>query len=128
MDNDSGKKNHLGSKVLEEMRDRLKHLYGDLGEEMHLHKQEIRQEMPRGQEDALPYREELELIEKEDSMEDDELLLIEEALQRIEDGTFGTCLDCGKPIPIERFRALPHAKYCVPCEEKRETKKGPEEA
>ncbi|MFQ5675668.1 MAG: TraR/DksA family transcriptional regulator [bacterium] len=45
---------------------------------------------------------------------------IEEALQRIEDGTYGICSDCHQPIPEERLVAVPTATRCVPCKEKAE--------
>ena len=37
------------------------------------------------------------------------------ALEKIEDGTYGTCADCGKPIPVARLDALPSATLCVAC-------------
>ncbi|WP_404449707.1 TraR/DksA C4-type zinc finger protein [Sutcliffiella horikoshii] len=50
----------------------------------------------------------------------DEKLLgeIEEALARIEDGTYGTCVDTGEEIPYERLEALPYAKRTAPAQEK----------
>ena len=47
---------------------------------------------------------------------------IDAALTRIEDGTYGTCGRCGKPIPEERLEAVPYAVLCVACkrEEERE--------
>ena len=41
---------------------------------------------------------------------------IEEAFARIEDGTYGTCLACGKPRPAERLEILPYTRYCVACQ------------
>ena len=38
---------------------------------------------------------------------------IDEALQRIEDGTYGTCLVTGEAIPVERLEEVPVAKYSV---------------
>ena len=38
---------------------------------------------------------------------------IDEALQRIEEGTYGTCLVTGEPIPVERLEEVPVAKYSV---------------
>jgi RNA polymerase-binding protein DksA len=38
---------------------------------------------------------------------------IDAALRRIDDGTYGTCLICGKPIAAERLRALPWARLCI---------------
>jgi RNA polymerase-binding transcription factor DksA len=39
------------------------------------------------------------------------------ALERMEEGTYGKCLRCGKDIPIDRLRAIPYAEYDVACQE-----------
>jgi DnaK suppressor protein len=46
-----------------------------------------------------------------------QLRLINEALDRLESGDYGICLDCEENIPNKRLTALPWAKYCVPCQE-----------
>jgi DnaK suppressor protein len=43
----------------------------------------------------------------------DELLQIEAAFQRLENGTYGTCQACGKPIGAERLDAMPATRFCV---------------
>lgn len=43
---------------------------------------------------------------------------IDRALQRIEDGTYGICVNCGKPIAPERLEALPYAELCIDCKRK----------
>ncbi len=43
------------------------------------------------------------------------LQAIDEALQRIEAGTYGTCGRCGKPIAEERLEAIPYANRCIDC-------------
>lgn len=40
---------------------------------------------------------------------------IDAALQRIEDGTYGTCANCGTEIPAERLEAVPWATLCIDC-------------
>ena len=40
---------------------------------------------------------------------------IDAALQRIEDGTYGTCTNCGKQIAVERLEAHPWASLCIDC-------------
>ncbi|POX41256.1 TraR/DksA C4-type zinc finger protein [Streptomyces sp. Ru72] len=40
---------------------------------------------------------------------------IEEAFDRVEDGSYGTCLACGRPIPAERLEILPYTRHCVAC-------------
>lgn len=54
--------------------------------------------------------------------EHDERLLgaIDSALQRIEDGTYGKCVNCGAPIPEERLEAMPWATLCIDCKRKEE--------
>lgn len=41
---------------------------------------------------------------------------IEHALARLEDGSYGRCEQCSRPIPLERLVAIPHARFCVPCQ------------
>ena len=41
---------------------------------------------------------------------------IEDACIRIEDGTYGTCAGCAKPVPAERLEILPYARHCVACQ------------
>jgi RNA polymerase-binding protein DksA len=43
------------------------------------------------------------------------LTAIDEALVRLESGTFGTCGRCGKPIAEERLDAIPYANRCIDC-------------
>ncbi len=45
-----------------------------------------------------------------------QLVLVDAALARLDDGTFGTCVRCGKPIPTGRLEALPWAAYCIDCQ------------
>lgn len=44
------------------------------------------------------------------------LTLVENALARIADGTYGYCQQCEEPIPAKRLEALPWAERCVQCE------------
>jgi len=45
---------------------------------------------------------------------------IEEALARIEEGTYGICEGCGEDIAEKRLEARPVAKYCIDCKTKQE--------
>ncbi len=45
---------------------------------------------------------------------------IEEALRRIENGTYGKCQACGKNIGLPRLRRLPYTRLCIECKEKEE--------
>ncbi|MEO0255146.1 MAG: TraR/DksA family transcriptional regulator [candidate division WOR-3 bacterium] len=52
----------------------------------------------------------------------EELALIEDAISRIKDGTYGICLKCSKPIPLYRLKAIPYARYCIKCQKEIEEK------
>ena len=45
---------------------------------------------------------------------------IDEALRRLQDGTYGTCEDCTREINPERLKAMPFARRCVECQQKAE--------
>src|SRR4029434_593229 len=46
------------------------------------------------------------------------LQAIEEALQRVEAGTYGLCRDCGPPLADARLDAIPWTRVCITCKEK----------
>jgi len=45
---------------------------------------------------------------------------IEASLERIDEGTYGTCEECGVKIPKSRLNAIPYATLCVRCASRRE--------
>jgi RNA polymerase-binding protein DksA len=47
---------------------------------------------------------------------------LDDALKKIEEGTFGICEDCKLPIAKTRLKAVPYARLCVKCQEKKEKK------
>ena len=47
---------------------------------------------------------------------------VDEALARIEDGTYGICAGCGEEIAGKRLQARPVAKFCIDCKTKQEQK------
>jgi DnaK suppressor protein len=49
---------------------------------------------------------------------------IDEALARIEEGTFGDCSDCGEAIELRRLEARPIATLCISCKEEQERREG----
>ena len=46
------------------------------------------------------------------------LQAIEEALGRMDKGTYGVCRDCGEPIAPARLKAIPWTRVCITCKEK----------
>lgn len=47
-----------------------------------------------------------------------QLTLVKNALQRLQEGDFGECAECGNPIGTKRLEALPWTPYCIDCQEK----------
>ena len=47
-----------------------------------------------------------------------ELHKVETALRALDDGTYGTCVTCGKPIAVERLEAIPWVSQCIDCARK----------
>lgn len=47
-----------------------------------------------------------------------ELERVDAALRRLDDGTYGRCLNCGNPIAAERLDAIPWAAHCIDCARK----------
>ena len=65
----------------------------------------------------------LRLGERESQMVAD----IDQALLRIEEGSYAVCARCGKDIPLARLEALPTARHCAPCQEIIEADNGEDE-
>jgi len=59
----------------------------------------------------------LGLIENEQGT----LELVNEALSRMESGTYGLCAECSEPISKPRLQAIPYAKHCIRCARKLES-------
>lgn len=51
-----------------------------------------------------------------------ELTRVEDALRALDEGTYGTCVSCGKPIARERLEAIPWAPMCIDCARKGPTR------
>lgn len=48
-----------------------------------------------------------------DEFRDEEIYDVEQALEAIDNGTYGKCTECGEAIPYERLQAMPTALQCV---------------
>lgn len=53
-----------------------------------------------------------------------QLRLVEAALKRIADGSFGNCIGCGEEIQTRRLKALPWTQFCLQCQEELEQEVG----
>lgn len=114
----SAKQTEQYRKRLREMRDRL---LGDVDSVVESIREEI---SPSGNLSSVPVHladsapdhldADIDVVENERDMLEE----IQAALHRIEDGTFGKCVDCGSSIPAGRLQVIPYAAYCVPCANK----------
>ena len=66
-----------------------------------------------------------EVREAEQNRDAAELADIDAALQRMDGGSYGECIDCGIDIPLARLQAQPSAARCVACQQKFETSHAP---
>lgn len=58
------------------------------------------------------------------AQEKNRLQSIDDALRRIEEGSYGICEECGEKIPKQRLKALPFATLCVSCKSAKESEEG----
>jgi RNA polymerase-binding protein DksA len=58
---------------------------------------------------------EMQIYDKLNEKERMKLQEINDALKRIEEGVYGRCVVCGKPIEEKRLMAIPEAKMCIVC-------------
>lgn len=63
-----------------------------------------------------------EVRHAEQLRDEHELQAVRAALKRIADGSYGECVDCGKPIALERLKANLAAMRCIACQTKAEAK------
>lgn len=54
-----------------------------------------------------------------------DLHMIDQAMRKIANKTYGLCENCGRPIPLVRLRALPFAELCVNCKREEEAHAAP---
>jgi DnaK suppressor protein len=79
--------------------------------------------LPQDSEDSATdlqvYRQEQSILENEQAL----LAEVEAALTRIEEGSYGLCATCGRPIPEKRLEAIPWAARDVQCESQRQARR-----
>lgn len=61
-----------------------------------------------------------ETLFQQDTQEHLLLTEVEEALRRVDEGSYGNCLECGDPIEEKRLDAVPWANFCMRCQERLE--------
>lgn len=106
--------NNGGSLYHEALLDKRKDVLTGLG----LQVNELAQAIRASDEDQAQMSHDEFLNMRLNKIEWDTLRLIDEALDRLQTGDYGTCMRCEEPISPKRLKALPWAKYCVRCQEK----------
>lgn len=102
--------------VLIQRRDALRRaLEGDLSMLRELHHQRTGDAL-----DAAADTVQDELNSQLMEVESRELTAIEEAIGKFSRDQYGDCEDCGKPIPLNRLRAIPYASNCIDCRRRAE--------
>lgn len=72
--------------------------------------------LPDGEEDDGSRATELHVTTQLLAAARQQLVDTEDALARLDNGTYGLCADCASPISAERLEILPAARYCVACQ------------
>ncbi|WP_157648711.1 TraR/DksA family transcriptional regulator [Thiobacillus denitrificans] len=78
-------------------------------------------------EDQASKRERTTLQDAEVQRDRKELADVRAALVRLNDGTYGTCIDCAQPIDLQRLAATPSAARCIVCQTQFESRAIPSE-
>jgi DnaK suppressor protein len=107
-------------KKLEEFREQLRRKQREYHDSYTSSKDDSRNRQSDGTEDYIDYAVssyDREFLLSLTELERRELVLIEEALRRLDEGGFGRCLQCAQPIPPKRLEVQPWARYCVACQE-----------
>src|SRR5262245_28942761 len=89
---------------LEQLRQRLGKIERDL-----------RQPSDPDSEERAVSRENDEVLERLDDNTRKEIVQLQEAIARIDAGTYGRCTKCGDPIAPQRLQALPYTLTCIKC-------------
>jgi len=104
------------ARQLQERKEQLFRQIKQYEEELH----DIQREMPADSKDAAPWERRQHLLRCFIGEDRAEIQQIEQALRKIENGTYGICEECGEPIPKKRLQVRPLVLYCVQCQEELE--------
>ena len=117
-------------------KDRLKHFRSLLEEQLRQHDGQVRDKQQEAHEmiandDGVKDSLDLSLQDANQELafrlgerESDTVAEIDEALRRMDEGTYGDCERCGKPIDERRLEALPAARFDAACQSQIESRQG----
>ena len=109
-----------------ERRDVLRRMLEERRTEIHQKLRAIREEIPSYQDEVRDTEEQsvTDFAQEMDfalmEMKAQTLIRIDEALMRVDQGTYGTCDECGQDIAAARLKALPFALLCLECQQREE--------
>jgi RNA polymerase-binding transcription factor len=96
------------AKVLKLRLSELTRRLGQIDSEMH-------NPLPADSEERATYLENQDMFEGIENSGIEEMKQIKDALKRIDEGTYGVCVECGEDIDPRRLKALPNATRCISC-------------
>lgn len=102
-------------KTTQERETQLRESLANLDEKLHEIEDELDRPMPKDFEDRATEREEDEVLEGLGNAGLQKQRMIEAALDRIKDDTYGYCVQCGNEISQERLDVLPYTPKCKNC-------------
>ena len=120
---DAQKLEHYRSILLEQLKQRTENVRGDQATALDSMDDGVKDSVDMSVQDVTQELA-LRLGERESQMVAD----IDQALLRIEEGTYGECAKCGEPISERRLEALPTARYDAKCQVEIEANDGTEDA
>jgi len=103
-------------RMLEERRGEIQEKLRAIREEIPSYQDEVRD---TEEQSVTDFAQEMDFALME--MKAQTLIRIDEALQRVDQGTYGTCDECGQDIASARLSAVPFALLCLECQEREET-------
>ncbi|MEO0383739.1 MAG: TraR/DksA family transcriptional regulator [Pseudomonadota bacterium] len=101
--------------AFEDARKRLKTRLAELDHRLVDIEHDLDEAKPADFEEAASDREGDEMLEELGSVGLVEVRMIEAALKRLDEGTYGACVSCGELISAERLEAVPHTPLCKTC-------------
>lgn len=93
----------------------LRNRQRELNARLHRIDDDLGQQKSADNEDRATETENDEVLEELGQAGENELKAIDAALDRVANGTFGTCVKCGQPIAPERLAAVPYTPFCQEC-------------
>lgn len=109
-------RHHVLRRMLEERRTEIQQKLRAIREEIPSYQDEVRDSEEQS---VTDFAQEMDFALME--MKAQTLIRIDEALQRVDQGTYGTCDECGQDIAEARLLAVPFALLCRECQQREET-------